>query len=123
MSGDLAIGDGGLQAQDPTKRLRIAANQLEGMFIKLLFERVQAGSLADEDGPFAKGAAESQYEQMLHSALSERSAGSMGLADSIFHQLAVKAGLDPRQPRAVATLPSTTEPLSAPQLSPAPEKP
>jgi len=99
MPNNLAIGDGGLQAEDPTKRLRQAANQLEGVFIKLLFERVQAGSLADEDGPFAKGAAETQYQQLLHGALSERSAGSLGLADSIFQQLAVKAGLDPRQPR------------------------
>lgn len=97
MPSDLAIGDGGMShAGDPTKRLRLAANQVEGMFIKLLFERVEAGSLADEDGPFAKGAAEQQYQQLLHGALSERSAGSLGLADTIFHQLAVKAGLDPR---------------------------
>ena len=112
MPGDLAIGDGGLQAEDPTKRLRQAANQLEGVFIKLLFERVQAGSLADEEGPFAKGSAEAQYEQLLHGALSERSAGRLGLADSIFHQLAIKAGLDPRQ-SAAAPLPAAVPPLAS----------
>ncbi len=97
MADDFAISGGPQPVEDPRKRLRQAADQLEGVFIKLLFERVQAGSLADEDGPFAKGAAETQFEQMMHSALSERSAGRLGLADSIFHQLAVKAGLDPRQ--------------------------
>lgn len=112
MGSDLAIGDGGMsQAGDPTKRLRLAANQLEGTFIKLLFERVEAGSLADEDGPFARGAAEKQYQQLLHGALSERSAGSLGLADTIFQQLAVKAGLDPRAPaRPPAVLPPPEQP-------------
>ena len=104
MAGDLAITGAAAPAagEDPRKRLRQAADQLEGVFIKLLFDRVQAGSLADEEGPFAKGSAETQYEQLLHGALSERSAGRLGLADSIFHQLAIKAGLDPRQRAAAA---------------------
>jgi len=109
-SGDLAIGDGGMsQAADPTKRLRLAANQLEGMFIKMLFERVEAGSLAGEDSPFGSSPAEQQYRQLFHGALSERSAGSMGLADTIFHQLAVRAGLDPKPP-ALTPLPTPEQP-------------
>jgi Rod binding domain-containing protein len=116
MPGDLSIGgDGGMtQATDPAKRLRLAANQLEGMFIKMLFERVEAGSLAGDDPIFGKSPAEQQYKQLLHGALTERSAGSMGLADAIFHQLAVKAGLP-------TGLPAGTMPAAAAATPPEPQ--
>jgi len=94
---DLALTPTGQMSNnndDLTQRLRHAADQVEGMFLQLLFKQLEeskdSGESLLDDSP-----ASNQFNQLLHGALSEKSAGSLGISDAVFQQLAVKAGLKP----------------------------
>jgi Rod binding domain-containing protein len=93
---DLAItGDGGLQKGDTRERLRAVANQLEGVFLNQLLAKLDDSSLGDDDEPLLGGSSASkQFSQLFHQALGEKAAGSLGLADVIFQQLAGRLAVD-----------------------------
>jgi Rod binding domain-containing protein len=88
-TGQMSSGD-----DDLTKRLRHAADQVEGLFLQLLFKQLEE-SKEGEESLLGDSAASNQFNQLLHGALSEKSAGSLGISDAVFQQLAVKAGLKP----------------------------
>ena len=95
---DLAItGDGGLRSGDTPARLRSVANQLEGVFLKQLLAQLEQQPFIDE--PLLGGSnASKQFTQLFHSALAEKAAGTMGMADTIFAQLADRLVVDRKRP-------------------------
>jgi Rod binding domain-containing protein len=74
--------------------LRQATRQLEGVFLQMLYKQASDALPVDEgdDGVFAPSAATRQFTEMLHAALVERNAGSLGLAQVIERQLAGRMG-------------------------------
>jgi Rod binding domain-containing protein len=91
---DLAITPSGqMQPGDKERQLHKAADQMEGMFLGLLFKQMEESHVVDET-VFGESPATDQFNQLFHTALSEKAAGSLGLADVIYKQLAVRVGLD-----------------------------
>jgi Rod binding domain-containing protein len=86
---DLAItrdGQLGGPGDDPQARLRHAAGQFEASFMQLLFQTQDEASA--EDPPLLGGsAADQQFKELFRSALSERAAGHLGIADLLVRQL------------------------------------
>jgi Rod binding domain-containing protein len=94
---DLAItSDGSLGAPggNDTARLKRAAAQFEAAFLELLFKDLEERPIDDE--PLLGGdSATSQFKGLHHRGLSERAAGGLGIADLVFKELSVRAGLAP----------------------------
>jgi len=114
---DLSISPEGRFAEpsDQKARLQQVANQLEGLFIGMLFKQMEDSGM-DDDALFGSSPASKQYNELFHTALTEKSAGSLGLADSIFKQLAVRAGIERQTLKPPVTPPRPASP-------PAPEPP
>lgn len=94
---DLAItphGQMGDANADAARRLRKAADQMEGMFLNLLFKQLEEAS-EDSSDLYGDSPASKQFNQLFHNALSENAAGGMGIADAVYRQLALKAGITP----------------------------
>src|SRR4051794_37458925 len=93
--GDLAItGDGGLRGGGDRSRLRAVANQLEGVFLNQLLAKLDEPALEGDDPLLGDSNASKQFSQLFHQALGEKAAGSLGLADVIFKQLAGRMAVD-----------------------------
>ena len=92
---DLAItGDGSLQKGDSRERLRAVANQLEGVFLNQLLAKLDDAPIGDDEPLLGGSSASKQFSQLFHQALGEKAAGSLGLADVIFQQLAGRLAVD-----------------------------
>ncbi len=90
----LSIGGDGVMKGDLRQRVRAVANQLEGVFLKQLLAKLDSSPLID--APLMGGSnAHKQFNELFQQALAEKAAGSMGLADSIFAQLAARTAIDP----------------------------
>jgi Rod binding domain-containing protein len=80
---DLALTDAGRlpsAALPERERLHQVARGLEGTFLQQLFQAAEQHNDDDEE-PFLGGSNESrQFQSLLHGALSEQSAGSLGIA-------------------------------------------
>jgi Rod binding domain-containing protein len=93
--GDLAITQEGRLPPvtgDQNERLRLAAQQLEGTFLQILFQGLDQQS-QDDEPLLGGGPAAEQFKGLYHSALCERSAGHLGIADTVVKELAARAGL------------------------------
>ncbi|TVR11106.1 MAG: hypothetical protein EA401_11765 [Planctomycetota bacterium] len=91
---DLALTESGrLHAGLPDEqRLRRAADQFEAQFLEILMRESRAGrEEGGGDQIFNESPALNQFQDMLHGALVERSAGSMGIADMVVEQIAQSA--------------------------------
>lgn len=69
------------------QKIETVANELEGVFLRLLLTQARTSSVADQDGPFASSGAMDQFQEMLHGQLADRAAGGLGLADLIARDL------------------------------------
>ena len=114
---DLSItGEGRLTAagDDQRARLKRVAAQFEGTFIQLIFKTADDAKVDDE--PLLGGeAADEQFRQLHQTALSERSAGHLGIADLVFHELSARTALTgkagvPKPPPALAAAPAVPTP-------------
>jgi Rod binding domain-containing protein len=93
--GDLAITQEGRLPPvtgDQNERLRLAAQQLEGAFLQILFQGLDQQS-QDEEPLLGGGPAAEQFKSLYHTGLCERSAGHLGIADTVVKELAARAGL------------------------------
>ena len=89
---DLSLTDSGsLHAFQGSEmeRLRRAAAQFEGQFLEIIMRESRGALADDEDGDaiFGGSPALEQFQEMLHGALVERSAGGMGIADLVVQQM------------------------------------
>lgn len=74
------------------KRLRQAADQFEAAFLQQLLKPLDESTVDDE--PLIGGdSATNAYKGLYHRALSEQSAGGLGIADVVFNELSARAGL------------------------------
>ncbi len=106
----LSITGEGMMKGDARQRVRAVANQLEGVFLKQLLAKLDSSPLIDEPLLGASNASK-QFNELFQQALSEKAAGSMGLADSIFAQLASRTAIDPAsKPSAPAAAPMGAKP-------------
>ena len=80
--------------QEATKaKLKKVAQQFEGIFLQELFKGLEH---EPEEGDLLGDSQASQmFNQLHHQALSEKAAGGMGIADLMYQELAVKAGIKP----------------------------
>ncbi len=74
------------------RRLRQAADQFEASFLQQLLKPLDE-STVDEDPLIGGDSATNAYKGLYHRALSEQSAGGLGIADVVFNELSVRAGL------------------------------
>lgn len=74
-------------AGEARQKIENVANELEGVFLRLLLTQARTSSFADQDGPFASNGAMDQFQEMLHGQLADRAAGGIGLADIIARDL------------------------------------
>lgn len=92
---DLALTQGGgLRAGggDKVAHLHKAAAQFEATFLQQILKPLDEHTIDDE--PIIGGdSATSQFKSLYHSALSEQSAGGLGIADLVFKELSARAGL------------------------------
>lgn len=110
--GDLSItGDGRLHdaGDDQTKRLKRVAAQFEGTFIQMIFKCADDSKMDDEPLIGGEGADE-QFKQLHESALGERAAGHLGIADMVFKELSARTALGGKP--AVPALPQALPPIS-----------
>jgi Rod binding domain-containing protein len=76
----------GLHA-DPRQRLEQACRQFEQAFLTILMKREDL-----DDDPLLDGdPATRQYKDLLNSGLSEKAAGSLGIADLLMRELGTRA--------------------------------
>jgi Rod binding domain-containing protein len=109
---DLSItGEGRLQdaGDDQRARLKRVAAQFEGTFIQLIFKTADDSKMDDEPLIGGEGADE-QFKQLHESALGERAAGHLGIADMVFRELSARAGISGAP--AAPTLPPPIPPIS-----------
>lgn len=74
------------------RRLRQAADQFEASFLQQLLKPLE-DSKVDEEPLIGGDSATNAYKGLYHRALSEQSAGGLGIADVVFNELSVRAGL------------------------------
>lgn len=72
------------------RQIEKVADELEGVFLRLLLTQARTSSFADQEGPFASSGAMDQFQEMLHGQLADRAAGGIGLADLIARDLIAK---------------------------------
>jgi Rod binding domain-containing protein len=86
---DLALTSEGRiapQGSDPALRLKQASKQFEQVFVGLLMKREPL-----DDEPFIDGdAASQQFKELRDSALSEKAAGHLGIADILLRELGAR---------------------------------
>lgn len=108
---DLAISETGRlpgPATDRRQALRRAAEQWEAVFLQQFLRQAHdAPLLGGDDEPLMDGGPASKtWKGLLDDSLAERAAGGMGIADMVYRELAVKAGLDrPARPTVPQALP------------------
>jgi Rod binding domain-containing protein len=99
---DLALTAAGrlptVSAND-AERLRTAAQQFEATFLQELL-RPLSDSPVDDQPLLGGSSAAAQFKSLYHQGLSEQIAGGLGIAELVFHELSIRAGLpgarDPR---------------------------
>lgn len=87
---DLALTESGRMhaGMPPEQRLRRAAEQFEAQFLEILLRESRSGQEdGDGDQIFGESPAVNQFQEMLHGALVEGSAGSMGVADMVVEHI------------------------------------
>ncbi|TVR43653.1 MAG: hypothetical protein EA402_09120 [Planctomycetota bacterium] len=87
---DLSLTDVGNLNQaglSERQRLERVAAQFEAQFLQLLLKESQAWNDGDDDDIFGSSPALDQFQDMLHSALAESSAGGMGISEMIVRQM------------------------------------
>ncbi len=75
---------------DERQRLEAVAKNLEGVFLRSLLSHARAVDMSDQDGPFARSAAEGQFQELLDARFADDAAGSLGIAEMVVRQLAAQ---------------------------------
>ena len=86
---DLALTSEGRIAplgSDPAVRLKQASTQFEQVFVGLLLKREPF----DDDPLIGGDSATQQFKELHNSALSEKAAGHLGIADILMHELGAR---------------------------------
>jgi Rod binding domain-containing protein len=90
---DLSLTAAGrLNGTGDIERLRKAAAQFESTFIQTLFQQMEESTI-DDDPIFGGDSATKQFKSLYHNGLSEQAAGGVGIANMVFKELSIRAGL------------------------------
>lgn len=74
------------------ERLHKVAQQFEAAFVQQLMKPLEDQQL-DEDPLLGGDPATSKFRGLYHQGLSEQSAGGLGIAEMVFKELSIRAGL------------------------------
>jgi peptidoglycan hydrolase FlgJ len=74
------------------RRLRQAADQFEASFLQQILKPLEEATV-DEQPLIGGDSATNAYKGLYHRALTEQSAGGLGIADVVFNELSARAGL------------------------------
>ncbi len=99
---DLALTSaGGLSSRGKgdVARLHQAAAQFEAAFLQQLFQQMEDNPI-DDDPLFGGDSATNQFKSLYHRGLSEQAAGGLGIAEMVFKELSMRAGLPAAAPAA-----------------------
>jgi Rod binding domain-containing protein len=124
-AGPAAIGGTGAPADGATSaraKLRAASHQLEGMFVRQLFEAMRKTTQTSGSGEKSPGG--EMFTSMLDDALADQAAQRFdhGIGEALYRQLSRHLGPEPSQGPAAepGTASKPADPATAPHLSAAP---
>ncbi len=80
-------------------KLRQVAKQFEAVFVRELFKPLEKEPGEDGDALFGEDNATATWKSLQHQAMADQAAGNLGIAELVYRELALKAGLDPKPQR------------------------